>query len=312
MFLVSAVSSLYTPTVSASVPLLVKAERLESANGLVQAVQALSYVVAPILGGALYGMLGVRVLVAFSGIAFAASAAMELFIEIPFVRHSSCEDPSRTNPSGVFQTVLRDLKEGFAYVRGQSLVWKAMLLAAFLNLLLTPYFYVGMPIVLRVTMHADDLFYGIGMGILNASTILAALSMGLFAPKMQIRTIYRWLFGISALALPMAVSLLPVSLGLGFYPAYFTFVGAGIPISVAITTISIFFVTRIQKQTPNDVLGKVMSIVLAAAQVAAPIGQVMYGYAFQMFRAMPYVPTLFLSASVFVMAMVTKRVLRDE
>lgn len=304
MFLVSAVSSLYTPVVSASVPLLVESARLESANGIVQAVQALSYVVAPILGGILYGLLGVRALVAISGLAFAASAVMELFIAIPFTK--------RANSAGMLRTVASDLKEGVTYVKHRSLVWKSMFLAAFLNLFLTPYFYVGMPIVLRVTMQADDLFYGIGMGILNASTILGALCIGILASKMQIRTIYRWLLGIAALVLPMALALLPSVLGLGFYPAYLLFVGASIPVSVAITTISIFVVTRIQKRTPNEVLGKVMSIVLAASQCAAPIGQVMYGFAFQAFRTQAFIPTLFLSATVFLMALAAKKVLQNE
>lgn len=47
MVLLSFISALYTPAVTASIPLLVEERRLESANGLVQAVQALSGVIAP-------------------------------------------------------------------------------------------------------------------------------------------------------------------------------------------------------------------------------------------------------------------------
>lgn len=61
MVLLSIVSSIYTPAVTASIPVLVAEDKLEGANGLVQAVQALSAVAAPILGGILYGVFGVQI-----------------------------------------------------------------------------------------------------------------------------------------------------------------------------------------------------------------------------------------------------------
>jgi MFS family permease len=60
MVLLSIVGSFETPTTSASIPLLVEESKLEGANGIVQAVQALSGVAAPILGGILYRMIGVQ------------------------------------------------------------------------------------------------------------------------------------------------------------------------------------------------------------------------------------------------------------
>lgn len=70
MVLLSIVSALYTPAVTASIPLLVEEQKLEGANGLVQAVQALSAVAAPVLGGILYGLMGLKTVVAVSCISF--------------------------------------------------------------------------------------------------------------------------------------------------------------------------------------------------------------------------------------------------
>ena len=47
MVLLSVISALYTPAVTASIPLLVDDKKLESANGIVQAVQAVSQAAAP-------------------------------------------------------------------------------------------------------------------------------------------------------------------------------------------------------------------------------------------------------------------------
>jgi len=76
MVLLSIISAMYTPAVTASIPLLVEEKKLEGANGIVQAVQALSSVAAPILGGVLYGIIGVDALITISGIAFFLSSSL--------------------------------------------------------------------------------------------------------------------------------------------------------------------------------------------------------------------------------------------
>lgn len=84
MMLLSLVSAMYTPAVMASIPVLVEEEKLEQANGIVNGIQALSGVAAPVLGGILYGMIGLKVLVIMSGVLFFLSALLEMFITIPF------------------------------------------------------------------------------------------------------------------------------------------------------------------------------------------------------------------------------------
>ena len=44
--------------------------------------------------------------------------------------------------------------------------------------------------MLRVTMQSSDTMYGIGMGLIDFATILGALSIGFFAKKLQMKTLY--------------------------------------------------------------------------------------------------------------------------
>lgn len=303
MILLSVISAMYTPAVTACVPLLVKQEKLESANGLVQAVQSLSNVAAPILGGVLFGYMGMKLLVVCSCAAFALSALMEMFIRIPFVK--------REQTAGMVKTILGDLKAGFVYVIGQPFIRKSMLIAAALNLLLTPYLLVGGPIILRITMGVGDVAYGIGMGVINAAAIVGALAIGFFAKTMKMRTLYRWLLLIAAVMLPMAVAVTPLMLGAGNNTAFLVFILCGALIAMALTVVSIFVITKIQKHTPDENLGKVMAILTAAAQSAAPVGQVLYGIVFEAFSTRIYLPTVLASAAVVLVAWGTRRVLRE-
>ena len=93
---------MYAPVVMASIPQLVPEKKLEQANGIVNGVQALSNIVAPVLGGILYGIIGLKMLVIISCLAFFLSAILEMFITIPFIK--------RVQESHIIPTIVRDMK----------------------------------------------------------------------------------------------------------------------------------------------------------------------------------------------------------
>lgn len=304
MVLLSIVSALYTPAVTASIPLLVEEQKLEGANGLVQAVQALSAVAAPVLGGILYGLMGLKTVVAVSCISFFLSAVMELFIQIPFVKRQW------TGP--VIPAIARDMKEGFIYVLKQKFIRKVSMIAVLLNLVLIPYFLVGAPIVLRVTMQSSDTLYGIGMGLINSATISGALSIGFFAKKMSLKTLHRWLFACALMMVLMAASLMPLLLGLGYYPSFILFMLGAIPIAASMTVISIYIITKVQKITPDKNLGKVMAIITAVSQCAAPLGQILYGVIFEKWSAQVFIPTFLVGIMTLLLGVLTWYLLKCE
>ncbi|MGG0120196.1 MFS transporter [Bacillus paranthracis] len=304
MFLLAIVNAMYAPVVMASIPQLVPEKKLEQANGIVNGVQALSNIVAPVLGGILYGIIGLKMLVIISCFAFFLSAILEMFITIPFIK--------RVQESHIIPTIVKDMKEGFIYVLKQSFILKSMLLAALLNLILTPLFVVGAPIIIRVTMESSHTLYGIGMGLIDFATIIGAVSIGFFAKKLQMKTLYYWMILIALLVIPMALSVTPVILNLGYYPPFILFILSSILIAMIMTVVSIYVITVVQKKTPNENLGKVMAIITAVSQCMAPIGQVVYGFMFEKFSMKIYLPILAISFIMILLAVVTKKILSNE
>ncbi|HDR4601700.1 TPA: MFS transporter [Bacillus cereus] len=304
MFLLAIVNAMYAPVVMASIPQLVPEKKLEQANGIVNGVQALSNIVAPVLGGILYGIIGLKMLVIISCLAFFLSAILEMFITIPFIK--------RVQESHIIPTIVKDMKGGFIYVLKQSFILKSMLLAALLNLILTPLFVVGAPIIIRVTMESSHTLYGIGMGLIDFATIIGALSIGFFAKKLQMQTLYYWMILIALLVIPMALSVTPVILNLGYYPPFILFILSFILIAMIMTIVSIYVITVVQKKTPNENLGKVMAIITAVSQCMAPIGQVVYGFMFEEFSMKIYLPILVISFIMLLIAVVTKKILSNE
>ena len=299
MFLLAAISACYQPAVQASIPVLVEGSELEKANGIVSGVGALSAMVAPVLGGILYEVLGLELLIIMSGFAFFLSAVMELFIKIPFEKSES--------GSRMISTLTMDLHSGFHYILSQPIIRKSMILAALLNLILTPLFIVGTPMILRQTMKCSDTIYGAGMGVIQLSTILGALTVGIFAKRMKISRLYQWLGGITLLLIPIAVSVAPGMLQHGTGAALTIFFMSSVPIAMAMTIVSIFVITIVQKETPLKLLGKVLATITAAAQIAAPVGQFLYGVLFQNFKTQIYIPIVLITVLMLALTFLGKK-----
>lgn len=300
--MLSVISSVYQPTVQASVPVLVKEEYLPAANGIVNGVGALSNLLGPVLGGVLYGVAGLDILLVMSCSAFFLSAVMEIFICIPFVR--------RERSKAMIQTIFEDMKDGMHYiVTEKPQIFRILAIGAALNLFMSPFLIIGVPYILRITMESSKAMYGFGMGTAQFCTILGAVLMGVVSKRMSVATLYKPVLYTAALLLPMAAAVTPFFLKLGYWPGFALFLTSGGAIMVLVTMISIYVITAIQLSVPNEMLGKVMAIVMAAAQCAAPIGQAMYGFAFQQFRMAAYLPALLACVFTVVIALFSKKML---
>ena len=88
MFLLSIAATLYGPAVTASIPQIVDEDHLTSANGIVNQVGSIVNFAGPIIAGILYGLVGIKAIVAINAVSFFISAIMELFLDIPDVQSS--------------------------------------------------------------------------------------------------------------------------------------------------------------------------------------------------------------------------------
>ncbi|MDR1189601.1 MAG: MFS transporter [Bifidobacteriaceae bacterium] len=299
------VSSMYQPTVQSAVPALAPDERLADANGMVSGVGALSALVGPVLGGVLYGLVGIETLLGASCVAFAAAAVMEVFVRIPFTK--------RLSGKSLTATLLGDVREGLVFAwRGNPVVFRVIVLACAVNLAATPVFVIGVPYILRFTLGSSDLMYGVGLGCTELASVVGAVGAGLFTRRLRLAALNRPIWLIAALMVPMALAMTPAVLHLGYWPPFGLFFAFEIAALVVCTAMSVYVITQIQKATPDAMLGKVMGLLMACAQVAAPLGQALYGLAFETFSAAVWVPVLFASAAAAGIAVMAKPLLRNQ
>lgn len=283
--LLAIMSSIYQPTVQSIVPVLVSDQQLASANGVVASIGALAGMLGPVLGGLLYAALGINTLLVASCTAFFLSSVMEMFIHIPY---------EKRDWGGRFVSVIaRDMKDGVRYILYQKpFIFRLVVLAALVNLFFSPMFFVGVPYMLRITMHSSDTMYGLGMGIIELSVIVGALATGIVSYKLTLSRMHWLMFIAAMLTVVMAVAVMPSLYEFGFATSFTLLISSAGLIVIVATLMNVFIITLVQKHSPKEILGKVMAIVMSAASCVMPIGQAIYGVVFENFNANVYVPVL--------------------
>lgn len=287
IFILTIVGSFDTPVVGASIPLLVEEEELEKINGLSNGILQLSNVVAPIIGGIFYGVMGAKLLVASSILFFIIAAIIESFLKIPFEK--------RKQSSGtIMQILTADLKDGFKEVKNNQVIFKSITIAAAINFVLTSFFIVGLPVILRMTLQVNDTMYGIGMGVFSFASIIGAIFAGQLTKNIKFNIFYR-VFTLSGILLILMNLLLSMtSIGVGFMVVLVM----EIIIGMMLSAISIYLITIVQRITPKENLGKVMATIIAVAQCAVPLGQLLMGLIFRNTTDSVFVPLLLISGLV--------------
>lgn len=171
---------------------------------------------------------------------------------------------------------------------------------------------VGIPYIVKITMGASNFLYGLAEGAISFSSLVAAVSIGIFSKYLKITNLYISFTICALMFIPMAFSVYPFILNTGFPVPFLIFIVSSMLIFFTTTLISIYAITIIQLKTPNELLGKVMSILFSGTTIAMPLGQVMYGKLFDLLSDGVYIIILGVGFITLIIAFISKITLRNE
>lgn len=301
MILLTLIQAFYQPSVQASIPLLASKEQLMAANGIVMQVQALAGLLGPILAGILYGIGGVKPILAASAVCFFLSAVMELFLRIPHEKRDADGSPVRM--------ALLDIKGAVIYlIRENTCLFKLLIVVAGINLFLSALFIIGLPYLVKIYLGMSAQAYGFAEAAMGMGSILGGLVSGLAGKKIPFKHSHYFLLGTPLLLIPVILILLFQAPGKMIYAVLLFSVMIGMGFAALFT---IAAQTFIQKSTPVHMLGKVGAFVSTICVCALPIGQAMYGGLFELFSGSPWVVVLVGTVISMMLAYAAKRTLRN-
>lgn len=271
LMLLYGIAGAYQPAVQASIPLLTAADRLTSANAVINMVQTLSGLLGPVAGGVLFGAFGLRPILWVGAGCFFLSAVMELFIHIPH--------RPRAAEGNVLSTVWRDLGESWRFIRRERPVFlSAMLVLALFNLVLSAALVVGIPVAVVQVLNMSDSRLGLTQGAMGLGGLSGGVLAALLGKRLRLRRGGVLLLAASLTAAVMGLSLLP---GVPPVLGWLGVTAMSFAVMVLSTLLVVVLSAAVQSQTPPDLLGKVMAFIMAVSNCASPLGQAIYGALFE-------------------------------
>ena len=297
LMLLYGIAGAYQPAVQASIPVLLSRDNILKGNSAINAVNTLANLIGPILGGVLFGLWGLAPVLILSIVCFTASAIMEIFIHIPFIR------PDRKTK---FWLVLKnDLNDSVFYLRKEKPVFiRVVILLALFNLVLSSVMVVGIPVMVVNILQMNDLFLGIAQASLGLGGILGGVLGGILSDKLKLRSTYLYLLLCAAAAAIMGLALFPFMLPL---VGYIIICAMSIVAMAAATLFTVQLCAAIQRQTPQVLIGKIMAFVMTVSNCASPLGQALYGVLFDVSVAMPYLILFGAGVLAFMISLLSKK-----
>lgn len=300
LMLLYGISGAYQPSVQASIPVLVTPKHSMAANSVVNTISSFASLMGPVLGGILYSTYGLKPVLRVCAACFVLSAVMEIFIKIPFTAPQS--------GGGIWQMVKGDFAESFRFIRKEKpVIGKALLVACGINLFLSSMLMVGLPYMVTEVLYLDgalaNKLYGFAEGALAAGGLAGGISAGVFAKKLSIQKAGNLIIASAVSVFPAGLALLVFSSGM---LNYIILTVCCFCIMLFSTVFTVQMLSFFQTETPQNLVGKVIAVILAVSMCAQPLGNVVYGILFEICRGYEFAVILFAGAISLVIAVRTK------
>ncbi|MEG7531625.1 MAG: MFS transporter, partial [Hungatella sp.] len=268
------ISGVYQPAVQASIPVLVANENILAASAMVNQVNSLAGLLGPIIGGMLFGAFGIMPILIISILCFLASAIMEIFIHIPFEK--------RNNSMGMFAIIKSDFHDSVHYMKDKKpILIQIIALIAIFNLVLSAMLIVGTPILIIETLHMSDELLGLSQGILALGGLCGGILTAILSKKLKLSDSHILLLLCSLSVGAMAV---PLLLKVSNMASYIVITAACFAIMGLATMFSVQMIAAVQTETPPELVGKIIALMMSISMCAQPIGQAIYGVVFDVFQ----------------------------
>jgi len=267
-------SGFFLPASQSIVPRIIGSDELMVGNSIVQGTAQLSVFIGPLLAGGLIALfsnshtsISSSVSPTISGIALAFTFDAFTFI-ISILTLWLMRIESTQKAREMSNDVFSSIKEGIFFVWKTPKIFMMFLLIAAINFLFAGPFFVGIPVMANSRLAEGAAAFGILMAAYGIGNLIGIVMSGAIKIKPQN-------LGLISVAV---IGMFGVGMALfGFINS--TWVGFAILFLLGIMNgyISVVIITMLQKNTPPEMMGRLMSITVFAMVGLVPISQAISG-----------------------------------
>lgn len=248
--------SFFGPAVSSSIPDIVPKSQLMKANGAFSMIFTGSNIAGSAVGGTLFQLLGAPLMFLSNGISYILSAFSILFMKIP-----------RLEKEGQQVNFKSDVKEGVSFVWKFKGLRYLIMMAAFLNFFATIAMTLFIPLF-QQTPSLGPQKYGFASALMGFGMFSGMLFTTIYNIKPKKRLV---IFALSSVISSLAFALIGVfnnfviMIALLFVGGFFN------------SIINVFFQASIQLTVPQDMRGKVFSLLGTVSMGLTPFAMITAG-----------------------------------
>ncbi len=271
LMILYSIGGLYQPTVQASVPILLDEKILTKGNGIVSSIGALANLVAPVIGGMLLSSFGITPIILVAIVCFFASAILEIFIKIPYKK--------TTSNTSITTMVKSDMKVSLGFIFKEKPALKRLVFViCILNALISALIIISLPVLITERLYLSEEMYGYSGAVLAFGGLMGGAIAGVLGEKLHIKKLYKFILAVAFSLVPLSISIIFAEHPITSY--VLILISAFLTMCVS-TIASVMIITFIQSETTENMIGKVMSFVMAFGMLASPLGQAVYGTLFE-------------------------------
>ncbi|ASJ09151.1 MFS transporter [Thermococcus siculi] len=251
---------------SAMFPDLVEPEELEKANSTVSSFSIIARLIGPALGGVIYAFGGIRMAILINAVSFFGSGLFEALIRYEW----------KTRQIESAGEVIRDLREGLAFLRSSHYLMVLMGFALFMNAVGAPFGSVIMPYAFREVLKFSSQQFGLlesfFMGGMLLGNLLIAMKLGRKAGSY----FFKALAASGAMILAFVWVISPWA-EISKETAFLTLAGVGLLWGVSNAVVNIPLQAKIQRAIPTELRSRVFAALALLVNISTPLGLVVVG-----------------------------------
>lgn len=304
LMLLYGIAGAYQPSVQASIPALVNQNNFMGANAVINTISSFASFIGPVIGGVLYSVYGLESLLWICILCFVLSAVMEIFIHIPYQKQNM--------EGSIRKMVMADFAESIRFIRKEKpVIGKALLVVCGINLFLASMIIVAVPYLITEVLGLEtaqaNRLYGFAEGALAAGGLAGGICAGVFADKLAIRKAGNLIVACAVCVFPMGAALMLFSSGI---INYIVITVCCFIIMVFSTIFTVQMMSFTQAQTPENLIGKVIAVILTVSMCAQPLGNALYGFLFEVCKGFEFAVVLFAGVVSLFIAILTKNIFK--
>jgi len=293
----NAIQAVYMATTASSISLLAPPEKLTGGNAVIMVVNMLSMTGGMAVAGILYDRFGLFPILIGCVVCFIITAIADLFIRIPYVKQETTGSVAKIVKGDISQSLRFALKE-------KPTISRCIIPIFLMELIFGSMIMIGLPVLITVHLGMSMTHVGVALAIMMFGGVVGGIVAGGLGTRLNIPRGFAFVIVGILFCIPMGLVLL---FDVPQMTAYITIVAAGTVFIFAGKVFSIAIMTYIQSETPPELIGKVLSVLMVVPFIGQSIGYPLQGRLFQEFFATPWYVVFGATAVMMVIAVVAYR-----